>query len=686
MSYGRKGVQSRDISIPSSTWGVSLKHIWDMAFHGIWLYSVEIPNGVMSIWKWAFHWNGLTWVTIPSSVTNIRLNAFNSNSLSSVTFERTENTSLSIPFRWQNLGSPVLVSWLSGTDSFKWTWKPELQSDSTYKWVLQWASPPADTQAPTGWSFTLPSTTSSTGITLSVTCPTDNVSTATGIFIAYGNTTNPTNWRTCSSSIPHTLTAWNGQKTVYVRFKDEANNTTSNSTQTTTLTTLTYTPESCFEFDPSTNTITKYKHTQSGCPKNVVIPETINNLPVKTLWSTAFYNQALTSVVIPESVKTIWHQTFQQNQLTSVTIPSSVKYIWDDAFSSNHLTWITIPNSVTHIWSFAFRFNKLTSVNIPTSVTNIRPAAFNNNKFPDNQAFIYARKSNGQEDTTHLISYAWENRHNIVIPSGVQTIDYWALDMHGLWKLSWSITIPQSVKTINDYAFSYNEISKIIFLPNSQLEYIGNMAFYDNKVTSLNLPASLAEIGNLAFAINKITSPLAIPNSVSHIWYGAFTDNQLSASEAFIYARNANWTPDYSTLVSYAGSNRVNITIPSSVTTIEQEAFAGLWLTTIALPAKLTGIAQYAFANNNITEVILPTPTTYLWMGSYVFQYNKISTVKILWTWINLSSQSNPFWQQEIWSEYPDNISWLPDSNWWFPPGVYKATKNSSGTWEWKKQ
>ncbi len=66
--------------------------------------------------------------------------------------------------------------------------------------------------------------------------------------------------------------------------------------------------------------------------------------------------------------------------------------------------------------------NKLTSLVIPNSVKTIEEAAFNNNKLPDAQAFIYARKSDGTEDKSKIVSYGGAKRENVIIPNSVKTI------------------------------------------------------------------------------------------------------------------------------------------------------------------------------------------------------------------------------------------------------------------------
>ncbi|WP_279249090.1 leucine-rich repeat domain-containing protein [Candidatus Marimicrobium litorale] len=72
------------------------------------------------------------------------------------------------------------------------------------------------------------------------------------------------------------------------------------------------------------------------------IPATIvdsgTTYSVTTIGDSAFYNNALTSVIIPDSVTTIAADAFRQNLIASVIIPDSVTTIGDDAFYNNALT------------------------------------------------------------------------------------------------------------------------------------------------------------------------------------------------------------------------------------------------------------------------------------------------------------------------------------------------------------
>jgi hypothetical protein len=138
------------------------------------------------------------------------------------------------------------------------------------------------------------------------------------------------------------------------------------------------TPTSAFEWtnDGTSVTIAKYNDEDT----DVVIPSTIDGLPVTTIGTEAFRNCAsLTSVEIPDSVTSVGSYAFYGcSGLTSVEIPDSVTTIDNYAFyGCSGLTSVEIPNSVTTINERAFAYcTGLTRVDIPSSVTYVGSYAF----------------------------------------------------------------------------------------------------------------------------------------------------------------------------------------------------------------------------------------------------------------------------------------------------------------------
>jgi hypothetical protein len=132
-----------------------------------------------------------------------------------------------------------------------------------------------------------------------------------------------------------------------------------------------------FNYTTNQGTITITGYTGPGGP--VIIPDTINGLPVTSIGDSAFFNRpSLTSITIPSSVTSIGDFAFfNGTSLTSVTIPNSVTSIGDDAFAFCASLTTSILSSITSIGNNAFyKCSGLTSVAIGNSLTNIGSGAF----------------------------------------------------------------------------------------------------------------------------------------------------------------------------------------------------------------------------------------------------------------------------------------------------------------------
>ena len=168
-----------------------------------------------------------------------------------------------------------------------------------------------------------------------------------------------------------------------------------------------------------------------------------------TIGNSAFADNELTQVTIPNTVTTIGPAAFEENLLTEVIIGNSVTTIGDRAFSSNKLAEVTIPDSVTTIGDTAFAQNQLTEVTIGNSVTTIGIGAF-------------ARNQLTQLD----------------IPNSVTTIDDSAFVGNQLTE----VTIGNSVTTIGWHAFAHNQLTEVT-IPNTVIELADNA--FDRNVKKI---------------------------------------------------------------------------------------------------------------------------------------------------------------------------------------------------------
>jgi len=183
---------------------------------------------------------------------------------------------------------------------------------------------------------------------------------------------------------------------------------------------------------------------------------------------------------------------------------------------------------------------------------------------------------------------------DIVIPDNFNAIAVTSIGERAFYNnFLTGVTIPNSVTKIGDAAFYWNKLTSVN-IPNSVIE-IGSETFRDNALMSVTIPNSVTSIGRIAFAGNALTS-VTIPNSVTEIGDAAFNRNKIVMvngllSKGFIYARNDDGTDNIETIVSYGGETK-EVTIPNSVTSVGNDAFAHNSLTSVTIPNSVTEIGR----------------------------------------------------------------------------------------------
>lgn len=305
-----------------------------------------------------------------------------------------------------------------------------------------------------------------------------------------------------------------------------------------------------------------YRWLKSCMSTDVVIPGTINEVPVTTI-SGAFKGcSSLTSISIPDSVTSIGSYAFAGcRRLTSVTIPQGVTSIGERAFADcTNLTTISIPVSVTNIGSYAFAgCSRLTSLTITPGVTGIGNCAF---KDCTGLINISADTNNSTYTSISGVLYNKAGNQLTVCPGGLT-----------------NIIIPESVTSIGDYAFAGCKGFNRITIPQGVIS-IGDSAFSG----CLGLTGIYVDAGNTTF----------------------------SSIDGVLYNKAGT------ILVTWPGG-LTSVSIPQGVTAIGYWAFSGCtWLSSIIIPEGITNIGNWAFADcTNLTDVSIPDSLTNI--RNYVF-------------------------------------------------------------------
>lgn len=354
---------------------------------------------------------------------------------------------------------------------------------------------------------------------------------------------------------------------------------------------------------------------------NLVLPENPNGYKLIAIGSYGFY---------------------KCNELISVTIPNSVTSIGESAFYlCKGLTSITIPNSVTSIGKVAFYdctglkradFTNLESLcNIKFTDSYANPLSYAHNLYIDGNEIKDVIIPNSVTTIGQHAFAGGSGLTSVTIPNSVTSIGERAFCLcEGLT----SITIPNSVTSIGEAAFlGCSELTSIT-MSNTMTEISKSMCSRCISLTSVSIPNAVTSIGDEAFEYCSSLTSVTIPNSVTSIGDGAFYDCTGLKKAEFanieslcnIEFENYNSNPLYYAHKLYIAGNEIkDIVIPTSVTTIGNNAFRGCTgLTSVTIPNSVTSIEDKAFSGCS-GQISIPNSVSS--MGNGVFSDSNATVI-----------------------------------------------------------
>jgi len=348
---------------------------------------------------------------------------------------------------------------------------------------------------------------------------------------------------------------------------------------------------------------------------------------VSHIGSSAFQSNQLKTVTIPSSITEIASLVFYNNQLARVNIPNSVTSIGSHAFANNQLQHVDIPDSVTRIERRAFAGNRLVSITLPANATSIEEEAF-----ADNQ--LTSLSVGGRAVSVASAAFGWAEFESLTFGDKEVRIGDLLLSQAQLD----GVNLRDGFTHIGDLFFGFSEefeaaqgftarfivsggsagveitgqrgTSADLRIPAQVRDMpvisIGERAFagrfchfdgiWERQFTSVIIPDSVIRIGEGAFADNLLTS-VNIPNSV--IYLGGFENNQIASIDI---------PESVIQLGGFAGNHLTVIEIPNSVIHISEGAFAGNRLSYVEIPGSVRHIGRAAFWDNSMGQSSVSIP------------------------------------------------------------------------------
>lgn len=179
--------------------------------------------------------------------------------------------------------------------------------------------------------------------------------------------------------------------------------------------------------------------------------------------------------------------------------------------------------------------------------------------------------------------------------------------------------VPDTVTTIGYSAFELCTLEKITFEKTSNLEIIGENAFSECTLETIEIPASVTEIGSEAFYYSWIrTITFEEGSKLKEISDYTFEESGL---ESIILPESITKIGEG----AFLGCDLTEITIPSSVTSIEFYAFEAnpeLKKVDFAENGSLQRIRIGAFMECDLREVIIPSSVTTIGVCAFGNNYN----------------------------------------------------------------
>ena len=391
--------------------------------------------------------------------------------------------------------------------------------------------------------------------------------------------------------------------------------------------------------------VSKYNETSDS----VIIPEMYNNLPVKEIGADVFKNNIyLREITISKNIDVLHKMTFGNCiKLEKVKFESKDTIINEAVFRNCHnLKTINLPSNLEKINHNTFAgCSSLMNLEIPIHILEIGYNVFTDCDSLENVYYngtiedwcqidfdidsnpmitaqnLYLLDNDGDvifndkkyklidetlilenvAEIKHFTFEGFKNIKHVKIPDGVKVIGQAAFSESSIE----SIELPDSLEEIIDEAFSWCEKLKTIEVPDG-VTYIGNKTFeYCESLVSIKLPKFIECFETSFFSCNSLKN-IELPQNITEI-----DDMMFCQCESLTSIKIPHGVKRIGFSAFSSCESLEKIELPNSIHTIEKEAFKYCpALAKVMLPSNLKEIGSDAF---NYTTILYYQGTLAQW-------------------------------------------------------------------------
>ena len=388
----------------------------------------------------------------------------------------------------------------------------------------------------------------------------------------------------------------------------------------------------------------------------VIIPENVNNVPVKAIAENAFYScRSISDITIPTGTEKIGRLAFGScTSLKKVNLPEGIKEIGSSAFSyCSKLSEIDIPEGVESIEGDTFIYcSTLNSVKIPSTVKSTGNGAFG---YCSNLRNVYISDldawcgiehnlsgnplANGAslilngEPVTEIVfdkpevkPYAFNNCKSIAKVTFTDNVKKIGEHSFQFCNKINTINIGNSVERIDDFAFAScgNSRKGLNVTFGKGIVSVGGSSFRNSYIKELGLKnTDIKTIGVNAFAGCGSLLNVELPENLEKIETGCFSG--CTGLEAVLFNDNLK---EISQGAFSGCRNLAKITLPVDLETIDSSAFRNTGIKEIIIPKSVSDMDD-AFNSNTVLLV-------------YIDSYALEKAIQNKWLYSVIKNPSNP--------------------------------------------